>query len=80
MNIIGGEKREGQGAAFEAINPSTSAPSWSGRASDAADVNDAVTAARQAFLPGRAPISLSGSPLLNAFGISSRRARRSSPS
>ena len=47
--LINGEWREGQGAAFSSYDPSTGAEIWTGASATKADVNDAVSAARDAF-------------------------------
>lgn len=47
--FINGRWREGQGAALRSINPATGAVAFEGRAANAADVGEAVGAARGAF-------------------------------
>lgn len=46
---VGGSWRQGEGAPFESINPSTGEVSWAGNAASAEQVSAAVGAARQAF-------------------------------
>jgi succinylglutamic semialdehyde dehydrogenase len=46
---IAGQWQAGQGEAFESLNPVTQAVLWSGKSASAAQVDDAVRAARQAF-------------------------------
>jgi len=47
--FIDGQWREGRGAAFDSIDPSTGLPLWAGRAANHDDVHDAFVAARRAF-------------------------------
>ncbi len=49
MLLIDGEWRSGGGAAFAAVNPSTSCEGWRGNAANGHDVNLAIAAARKAF-------------------------------
>ncbi|KTT40829.1 succinylglutamate-semialdehyde dehydrogenase [Pseudomonas oryzihabitans] len=46
---IAGQWRPGQGATFTSIDPYAGATLWQGAAADAADVDQAIAAARQAF-------------------------------
>jgi len=46
---IAGAWQEGQGEAFESLNPVTQQVLWSGKGASAAQVDAAVQAARQAF-------------------------------
>lgn len=55
--LIGGEWREGGGAAFESRDPATGDVIWSGAAASKEDVGEAVAAARGAF-PGWAATPL----------------------
>ena len=47
--LIGGQWRDGAGAEFSSLDPSTGETVWSGAAATRSDVNDAVSAARGAF-------------------------------
>ena len=47
--LIDGTWREGGGAAFDSLDPSTGNVIWRGRAADAADIEAAIGAARSAF-------------------------------
>ena len=46
---IAGQWRPGQGAAFSSVDPYDGVTLWQGAAADAADVDQAIAAARQAF-------------------------------
>ena len=46
---IAGAWQNGQGEAFESLNPVTQQVLWSGQGADASQVDAAVNAARQAF-------------------------------
>ena len=49
--FINGQWLAGEGEAFESINPATDEPVWAAKSATPEQVNDAVTAARDAFYP-----------------------------
>jgi succinylglutamic semialdehyde dehydrogenase len=67
---IAGAWQAGQGEAFESLNPVTQQVIWSGQGASAAQVDDAVAAARQAF-PAWASLSLEERiGMLETFAVS----------
>ncbi|HAT43160.1 MAG TPA: succinylglutamate-semialdehyde dehydrogenase [Rheinheimera sp.] len=49
VQLINGQWREGQGPAFQSIDPATNQVIWQGQGADAEQVDEAIHAARQAF-------------------------------
>lgn len=49
VQLINGQWLEGQGPAFQSIDPATNQVIWQGQGADESQVNDAIHAARQAF-------------------------------
>ncbi|WP_210398034.1 succinylglutamate-semialdehyde dehydrogenase [Motiliproteus sediminis] len=67
--FINGAWLEGQGTALQSLNPAINQPLWQGRAATATQVEEAVTAARQAFPVWSQHTLAERTEIIRAFGV-----------